>query len=408
MKLRILGNHAEYLEYGLPRSHHWQAPNYRKPCFTDMFYDVPVGDDVHFVKLEDEREPRLVFDREAHGFVGLLDGTRTWEQAVAEHRAAYPETSPERLEEVYQRLVDLRLVIEGDLTEPPEDFHPDYFERMERQVRFLAHFETAEASRWDFQRRIRDARILLLGAGGTGSQGLLQLAAAGFGHITVVDFDRVEASNLNRQLIYLDEDIGRIKIEAARERILAFNPHIQLNAIREKLGDLDQLKEWMADADLCMCHADVPPILLRDIVNRACIETQTPVMYGGIYADHVNIGPLVVPGQTGCFRCWNELRKSWVPEFEEYLQHILQVEAETGASACNVWLYGTTGPGVGMGMTGIVMDMMRFVSGYAPAVTVGRQIKVNLCTLMSDTIEWPRLATCLACGPAAGAGVHPA
>ena len=80
------------------------------------------------------------------------------------------------------------------------------------------------------QQRLKDARVLVIGAGGLGCPALTYLAAAGVGTLGVIDFDRVEISNLHRQVLFTVEDVGRNKAEAATERLKMLNPHIQLLA----------------------------------------------------------------------------------------------------------------------------------------------------------------------------------
>lgn len=399
MRIRFQGKHHSFLAYDIALGDRWRRAVSQQPRFVDMFYLVPMGEDeVHYVKLEDIDEPLLIFDREAADFLALLDGNRSFNQAFQAHLDKYPAAIRAEAHQLVDRLDALDLILDGSNASPTVEFDPDYLARQERQVRFFAHFETVDADRWEYQRRIRDARVLVLGGGGTGSQALLHLAATGFTDITVVDFDAVEASNLNRQLIYLHEDIGIPKVTAAMKRITAFNPYVRLTGIKERLDDGDRIAALMKGADICLCCADVPPQWLRHIINGAAIDTGTPVIYGGIYADHVNVGPLVVPGVSGCYHCWNEAQAQRNPNYRDYLDHILRTERQTGKSAANVWLYGTTGPGIAMGMGGIVLDVVRFISRMAAPQTLGRQFKINLCNFTVDVLEWPRIASCPACG----------
>ena len=92
------------------------------------------------------------------------------------------------------------------------------------------------------QQRLLDARVLILGAGGLGCPLALYLASSGVGHITIVDDDVVELSNLQRQILYTEADIGRLKAEVVRERLALLNPEVTVQAIcqRPNLHDLDR------------------------------------------------------------------------------------------------------------------------------------------------------------------------
>src|SRR5687768_8295726 len=91
------------------------------------------------------------------------------------------------------------------------------------------------------QRRLKSASVLIIGAGGLGSPAALYLAAAGVGRLGIVEFDRVEQSNLHRQLLYGSSDTGRSKIEAARERILGVNPEITVEGYETRLTSVNAL-----------------------------------------------------------------------------------------------------------------------------------------------------------------------
>lgn len=397
MEIKASGNFNTYLYYNKGFQMRWNKSKYNKPKYTDLFYHIPMGDGYHVIKLEDVEECVLYYDKEAYDFTLLFDGKHSFEEICSLHREKYPESTAENMCDAYRKLIELDLIIEGE-SSTDVDVEEDYYQRQERQVRFFAHFETDKMNKWDFQKKIRDCKIIVLGAGGTGSQALLYLAASGFGNITCVDFDKVEITNLNRQILYKAEDVGKSKIMQAKERILEFNPTINFTAYHEKIADYDRLVELLKGQDFCICCADVPPIYIRSIINKATVEVGIPTMYGGIYADHVNIGPMVIPHQTGCFHCWNEARCQLDPNYKEYLDYILETEKRTGTSASNVWIYGTTGAGIAMGIGGMVMDIMRYVSGYATPVCVGKQIKVNLLTLQTEVLNWPKIATCPICG----------
>ncbi len=92
------------------------------------------------------------------------------------------------------------------------------------------------------QKKLKTAKVLIVGTGGLGAPLIQYLAAAGIGTIGIVDFDVVEESNLQRQVLFTTEDIGRPKVEVARERIIAQNPHIQVIAFNEQLTSKTLLK----------------------------------------------------------------------------------------------------------------------------------------------------------------------
>ena len=130
------------------------------------------------------------------------------------------------------------------------------------------------------QAKLKQAQVLLIGAGGLGAPLGLYLAAAGIGRIGLVDFDVVDASNLQRQITYSTADVGRSKLEVAKERLAGINPHIQIDTYQERLSSenaLDTFRSYQIVAD----GTDNFPT--RYLVNDACVLLGKPNVYGSIF-----------------------------------------------------------------------------------------------------------------------------
>lgn len=132
----------------------------------------------------------------------------------------------------------------------------------------------------DGQKRMRNARVLCVGAGGLGSPALLYLAAAGVGTIGIVEFDEVDESNLQRQVIHGQSDIGRPKAESARDSVLEINPYINVVLHNERL-DNDNVLEIFSQYDLILDGTD--NFATRYLVNDACVILGKPYVWGSIY-----------------------------------------------------------------------------------------------------------------------------
>jgi adenylyltransferase/sulfurtransferase len=130
------------------------------------------------------------------------------------------------------------------------------------------------------QKRLKNARVLCVGAGGLGSPALLYLAAAGVGTLGIVDFDVVDESNLQRQVIHGQSDIGRSKAESARDSIVEINPYVNVNVHQERL-DSDNAMQIFADYDLIVDGTD--NFATRYLVNDACVLLGKPYVWGSIY-----------------------------------------------------------------------------------------------------------------------------
>jgi adenylyltransferase/sulfurtransferase len=127
------------------------------------------------------------------------------------------------------------------------------------------------------QYKVLASRVLIVGAGGLGSPVALYLAAAGVGHLVLTDFDRVDLSNLQRQIIHHSADVGRSKVESARDTLLTINPQVRITTIdRPVEGAL--LDEQVALADVVVDASD--NFATRFAVNAACVARRTPLVSG--------------------------------------------------------------------------------------------------------------------------------
>ena len=130
------------------------------------------------------------------------------------------------------------------------------------------------------QKRLKNAKVLVVGAGGLGSPALLYLAAAGVGTLGIIDFDVVDESNLQRQVIHGQSDVGKPKAESARDSISEINPFVQVNLHEVRL-DSDNAMEIFAQYDLIVDGTD--NFATRYLVNDACVLLGKPYVWGSIY-----------------------------------------------------------------------------------------------------------------------------
>ena len=130
------------------------------------------------------------------------------------------------------------------------------------------------------QKRLKNARVLCVGAGGLGSPALLYLAAAGVGTLGIIDFDVVDESNLQRQIIHGQSDVGRPKAQSARDSIREINPYVTVVLHEERL-DSDNAMEIFAQYDLIVDGTD--NFATRYLVNDACVLLGKPYVWGSIY-----------------------------------------------------------------------------------------------------------------------------
>lgn len=149
------------------------------------------------------------------------------------------------------------------------------------------------------QLRLREGSVLLVGVGGLGSPAALYLAAAGVGRIGLIDGDRVEASNLQRQVLYATGDLGRPKVDAAAERLSQTNPNVRIDRHPAAL-DAGNALDLIRDYDVILDGADNFPT--RYLVNDACVLAKKPDVHASVYRFEGQIS-VFQAGEGPCYRC---------------------------------------------------------------------------------------------------------
>src|SRR5213082_1143085 len=159
------------------------------------------------------------------------------------------------------------------LVEPAESLTPDEIRRYSR------HLIIPDVA-MDGQKRLKNAKVLCVGAGGLGSPALMYLAAAGVGTLGIIDFDVVDESNLQRQIIHGQSDIGRPKAESARDSVREINPYVDVVLHEERLDSSNAFRVF-APYDLIVDGTD--NFATRYLVNDACVLLGKPYVWGSIY-----------------------------------------------------------------------------------------------------------------------------
>ncbi len=150
------------------------------------------------------------------------------------------------------------------------------------------------------QEKLLASRVLIIGLGGLGAPVSMYLAAAGVGHLILVDFDTVELSNLQRQIVHSTADIGRAKVDSARDNLLRLNPDIKITVLNKKLN-ADELLEQVEQADLVIEGSD--NFTTRFAVNATCVNTHTPLVSGAAIRMEAQVSVYLNNGNGPCYHC---------------------------------------------------------------------------------------------------------
>lgn len=171
---------------------------------------------------------------------------------------------------------------------------PEQQDRYDRQIRLPAITESG-------QQTLIESRVLIIGMGGLGSPVAMYLAAAGIGHLVISDFDIVERSNLQRQVIHTEQTIGQLKVDSAKQFIQSLNPETNVTTLPRELGD-DDLKEQVQLADVVVDCTDNFPS--RFELNRCCIQAGKPLVSGAAIRQEGQISTYDLRIESSpCYQC---------------------------------------------------------------------------------------------------------
>ncbi len=321
--------------------------------------------------------------------LGLLDGTRSVADLARLLQEQDPELSTAEVRRAVRRLQRLG-IIEDAAMPPPGEFSAEELDRYSRNFDFfsIATLGTPRTT-FELQSRLREARVTIVGVGGVGSATALGLAAAGVGHLRLVDSDRIEVSNLNRQLMFGTRDVGRFKVEVAAERLRDLNPHVTVATETRRVAAPDDLTPLVRDNDLFVLGADQPHEILL-WTNDVAYRERIPWLENSYNGPRCAIA-LFVPGRTPCLRCLQHHQ-----EAELHRRNMAQGEELFPGATSNPVLAPTAGVAGHWG----ALQSLYFLAGL-PAASEGRMLHLNLWKASDVRVVappyWPE---CPTCGPA--------
>ncbi|MEA2420067.1 MAG: sulfur-carrier protein adenylyltransferase/sulfurtransferase [Thermoleophilaceae bacterium] len=259
--------------------------------------------------------------------------------------------------------------------------------RYDRQLEYFGELVPSGDSRAARQARLREARVVVIGLGGLGAWALWALAAAGVGELVGVDGDAVELSNLQRQTLYREQDIGHRKALATARTLADFNSSISFEAIDRRLENRDQVAAVVAGADFVIEAADWPPYRLSRWINACCAEAGVPHVGASQFPPLVRVGPTLVPGMRGCLWCLEQSARANDPLFDEladWRQHA-DTLAATFAPACSL-------------IGGVLSsDVIHHLTGLAEPATLQAAVVIDIRTLELRRIPVEPVAGCPVC-----------
>lgn len=224
------------------------------------------------------------------------------------------------------------------------------------------------------QKKLMEAKVLIIGAGGLGAPVALYLAAAGVGTIGIADADEVDLSNLQRQVIHTTADIGKAKVKSAEETMKAINPDVVVHTYRDFV-DSSNIMDLIKDYDFIIDGTDNFPA--KFLINDACVMAKKPFSHAGIIRFQ---GQLMtyVPGEGPCYRCVfkNPPPKDAVPTCKQ------------------AGVIGAMGGVIGSLQA---MEAVKYIIGKGDLLT-GRLLTYDALKMEFRTVKLPKDCNCAVCG----------
>lgn len=268
---------------------------------------------------------------------------------------------------------------------------PDSRDVYSRYDRNLLYYDLVGYDAIKVQSKLSQSRIGLLGMGGIGNWVASGLIGAGFESMTLIDFDQIEMSNLTRQILFTEHDIGRRKIDAAAERLRQMNTDTAVEAVYCEITNLASVDAAIpSDLDLLVVSADSPSNI-HALVDQVCYQKKIPYIRAGYRNSRGSVGPLIVHGQSACYECFKSQERE---RLERESAAITQIKA-TFSRHYQAPSFGAMNAVVG---SLAVAEIMKFVGGFGSCQTLSTEININLINLEMSLQVYEKDSDCRRCG----------
>ena len=325
--------------------------------------------------------------RVAEQVLQRLDGESTIPQLIEAVQADLPHSQPEAVVAILRYLLRQGMLMDG-AAGPPEALLGDALARFDRNLSFFSGFERGVRTRYDHQFALHEATVALIGLGGTGSWAAYSLAMAGVGSIVGVDGDRVEANNLNRQILYRPQDVGKAKAKVAAETLAVLAPDMAFVGLGCWLREENDVREVIKGCDIVLLAADQPLGLITRWANAACFALRIPLLELGMAAHRGMIGPLYIPGLTGCWECVEAQKRRQSRYYDEIFQALAKQPVSAPPSLAPICAL------VG-GLA--AYEAIKYLTGFACPSTLGQELAIDTVTMQIEGHAVKQRPNCPVC-----------
>lgn len=254
--------------------------------------------------------------------------------------------------------------------------------KYDRQIKLFEFIDgiksTAQAE--EIQKNLKNKHVLLLGVGGIGSHTSHSLVAMGLGEITLLDFDRIELSNITRQMLYDESDIGKLKIEVAKEKLEKYNKNTQINIINKQISnenDLEQIISSINKIDFVISTLDTPRGKIRHIIDKVLYDKEIPYIFNGNVDMTLLSGPIFLKGKTKSFSDYIPILKkqsndSILSEINSrFSSQVIEPLNSIAGQICSV-------------------EVLKYLTGIGQVQLFAKEFQLNLLTLNKKILDFEK------------------
>jgi molybdopterin-synthase adenylyltransferase len=325
----------------------------------------------------------------------LAEGRRTPGELRVAMAEDWPEVDQREVDEAIEALAELGWIEDARATTPLTDYER---ERYFSNLAFFDAFTSPGVGREEIQQRLIDSRVVILGTGGLGSSVIQNLLGLGVRRMTLVDRDTVALRNFARQFVYVEDEVGRSKVERVAAWVRAFDSRAEVTAVDATVSGPDDVREVLDGADLVVSAIDDP----EDVdlwVNEACVGAGIPMIRGGL-AFTQGLYWSVAPGRSACRQCLETHRAVLAQDIDLRVvtwDRVLRAEPVNRGIGPVAQLLGSL----------VAMEALRYLTGIVAPVSAGTYQLVDFsgdCSISSDA--WPADPGCRVCATAPRRGVR--
>lgn len=311
----------------------------------------------------------------------LLDGSRDKSEVWRDLKKTKSEVNKEEFEDIITWLLEREILVIG------YPFKEDYFNR---QLRFFyIHTKSLDIAR-EMQQRIHDAHIVILGAGAIGSEVASGMAMAGVNKVSIVDFDTITDSNINRTTAFGVPHLGMKKTERIEEHITSNYPWCSVHTVDSRLSNRDQIAtilKTMDDITIVVSCVNFPTWIIYEIA-AVCVDMKLPMIKGGYGENYAAIDPIYIPNKTVCLMCMKVDSESGKPKQTQ--DNILE---QRYIAPSVPWISKIVS-------NLIVKEVISFITGQFPLTTMNQRVEVDFLNLTTSRHRIILPKKCPVCGGA--------